>query len=53
MILKTTIAMKVISRGLEQISRELEAHLFQYLVSESSSAIESVNIRESVAIAPL
>lgn len=53
MILKTTIAAKVTRSGLEQVSRVLSAHLFQYLESDISNARDRDMIREIVANAPL
>lgn len=52
MILKTTIAAKVIRRGLEHVLRVLEAHLFQYFESDKRRAMESDTISDTVAIAP-
>jgi len=46
------MAAKVIKRGLEQMSRVLEDHLFQYLESEISRVIERQTIREMIAIIP-
>lgn len=53
MILKTTIAAKVMRRGFEQASSVLEDNLFQYLESEIKSAILRETMREIVAKAPL
>jgi hypothetical protein len=46
------MAAKVIKRGLEQTSKVLEDHLFQYLESEINRAIERQAIREMIAIIP-
>lgn len=53
MILKATIAAKVIRKGLVQAPSISEVHSFQYLESEKSNTIENVMIRETVANAPV
>lgn len=52
MILKTIIAAKVSNKGLEQASRVLEAHLFQYLEPEINKAMKRKTMREIAARAP-
>ena len=52
MILNSTIAAKVIRRGLELVSSELCAHVFQYFESEIRRAMDKETMSDTVAIAP-